>query len=61
MSNDNDTMHLKAKELIERLGKAALQYAHDRTNLIKEHGDARALDQAYLLLSEVESLLAKES
>ncbi len=61
MSKDNDTIHHKARELIERLGKAALQYAQDRTNLVKEHGDTRALDQAYLLLSEVESLLSKES
>ena len=61
MRQDHKDIHLSSRELIDRLGKTALQYTHERVNQIKKQGDARELDQAYLLLSEVEYLLNEEN
>jgi hypothetical protein len=57
MTHDDNKIRNSARELIERLGKAAVQYASDRIEQIKEQGDARELDQAYRLLTEVENQL----
>lgn len=61
MTHDGNKIRSSASELIDRLGKAAIQYAQDRVQQVEEQGNARELDQAYRLLTEVENLLNKET
>jgi hypothetical protein len=61
MTHDGNKIRSSASELIDRLGKGAIQYAQDRVQQVEEQGNARELDQAYRLLTEVENLLNKET
>jgi len=55
-----DNLKKPAKELIDRLGNGAIQYAKDRIEQIGP-GDTRERDQAIRLLTEVENQLKKET
>ena len=49
-----------AGELINRLGDSAIDYLNDRTRRIQQDGTVPGLDQAYLLLNEVDCILWQE-
>jgi len=49
-----------ANEMIERLGPNAVEYLNDRIDQMLGDGMSRNVDQAYLLLNEVERLLDAE-
>jgi hypothetical protein len=61
MTEDKNTLSNSARELIERLGDSALIYAHDRIDTLRAKGSPREIDQALLLLGEIEDLLEKEN
>lgn len=61
MTEDKNILSTSARELIERLGESALIYAHDRIDSLRAKGPPRELDQALLLLGEIEALLEKET
>ena len=46
-----------AGEVVERLGNSAIDYMNDRIHRIQQDGTGPDLDQAYLLLNEVERIL----
>ena len=55
-----DDLTEPAKELIDRLGAGAIQYAKDRIAQIGP-GDTRERDQAYRLLTEIKDQLKQET
>ncbi len=61
MTHDGNKIRSSASELIDRLGKAAIQYAQEREQQAEEQGNARGWDQADRLLTEVENRLKKET
>jgi hypothetical protein len=61
MTEDKNTLSNSARELIERLGDSALIYAHDRIDTLRDKGSPREIDQALLLLGEIEDVLEKEN
>jgi hypothetical protein len=50
-----------AGEVVERLGVSAIDYMNDRIHRIQQDGTGPDLDQAYLLLNEVECILRQEA
>jgi hypothetical protein len=50
-----------AGEVVERLGNSAIDYMNDRIHRIQQEGTGPELDQAYLLLNEVERILRREA
>jgi len=61
MTEDKNILSNSARELIERLGESAFIYVHDRIDNLRAKGNPRDLDQALLLLGEIEDLLEKET
>ena len=50
-----------AVEVVERLGNSAIDYMNDRIHRIQQDGTGPDLDQADLLLNEVERILRQEA
>jgi hypothetical protein len=50
-----------AGEVVERLGNSANDYMNDRIHRVQQEGTGPDLDQAYLLLNEVERISRRES
>ncbi len=61
MAPDYKDIRTAARELVARLGGGASTYMLDRIATARSTGKPKELDQAYLLLNEVENLLDKES
>ena len=45
-----------AVEVVERLGDSAIDYMNDRIHRIRQDGTGPDLDQAYLILNQVERI-----
>jgi hypothetical protein len=50
-----------AVEVVERLGNSAIDYMNDRIHRIQQDGTGPDLDQADLLLNQVERILRQEA
>jgi len=50
-----------AGKLVERLGNSAIDHMNDRIHRLQQVGTGPDLDQAYLLLNEVEHILGQEA
>ncbi len=57
----NDVIRRSAREVVDRLGAAAIEYMHNRIAAIEKSGTLRQGDQAYLLLTAVEDIIEKRA
>jgi len=57
----NVEIRQSAREVIDRLGAAAVDYMHNRLATLEKDGTPQERDQAYRLLSVVEQMLEEES
>ena len=60
MTPDN-VIRQSAREVVQRLGGAAIEYVHTRIAGFELDGAPRDRDQAYLLLTAVEQILDEET
>ncbi len=56
----NDAIRQSAREVIERMGKAAIDYMRGRITALEKAGTPEDRDQAWRMLNEVERILEEE-
>lgn len=57
----NAIIHQSADDVIDRYGDSAITLLTDRIDQMMDDGMSRDVDRAYLLLNEVERILAHEA
>ena len=57
----NELIKRSAREVVDRLGAAAIEYLHARIAAIEKSGTPRQGDQTYLLLTAVEDIIEKRA